>query len=109
MTGNRSKATASATQTKIRCRRFHALADPIISGTQIEPRFFEIEFRRELFDQSSVCQLCKNEIHSFDDSTVDHIIPYSRGGKTTRKNGQLAHRGCNARKNANVAAGVFND
>jgi len=29
-----------------------------------------------------------------------HIVPYSKGGKTTPDNGQLAHRGCNASKNA---------
>ena len=29
-----------------------------------------------------------------------HIVPYSKGEKTTPDNGQLAHRGCNASKNA---------
>ena len=53
----------------------------------------------ELFEQSQECKICGNEIHSFEDSTVDHIHPYSKGGKTVRENGQLAHRGCNARKN----------
>src|SRR6266576_825794 len=43
--------------------------------------------------KSPVCQLCKNQIHSFEDNTVDHIVPYSKGGKTTSGNGQLAHRG----------------
>jgi len=41
----------------------------------------------------------RNQIHSFDDSTVDHIHPYSKGGKTLAENAQLAHRSCNARKN----------
>ena len=45
--------------------------------------------------------LCKNQIQSLDDSTVDHIIPYSKGGKTVRENGQLAHRGCDAGRTLN--------
>jgi HNH endonuclease len=32
-----------------------------------------------------------------------HITPYSKDGKTIPSNGQLAHRGCNASKNAKVA------
>jgi len=31
--------------------------------------------------------LCKNQIHSLDDGTVDHIIPYSKGDKTVCENG----------------------
>jgi hypothetical protein len=99
-----TKATGSAVQTKIRWTRFRTLVEPIIGGTAIEPRFFGFEFRKQLFERSPLCQLCKNEIHSLEDSTVDHIIPYSKGGKTIPNNGQLAHRGCNASKNADVAA-----
>src|SRR5262249_1842849 len=98
-----TKATGSAAQTKVRWTKFRARVDPIISGTVIEPRFFDFEFRRQLYEKSPVCQLCKNEIHSLEDSTVDHIIPYSKGRKTIPDNGQLAHRACNASKNADLA------
>ena len=97
-----TKATGSAVQTKTRWTKFRLLAEPIISGTVIEPRFFDFDFRKRLYDVSDTCQLCKNQIHSFEDSTVDHIIPYSKGGKTIESNGQLAHRGCNASKNAKL-------
>jgi hypothetical protein len=96
-----TKATGSAAQTKIRWNKFRSLAEPIIAGTTVETRFFDFNFRKRLYDASHTCQLCGNEIHSLEDSTVDHIIAYSRGGKTVPENGQLAHRGCNARKNAN--------
>ena len=43
-----------------------------------------------------------------DDSMVDHIIPYSKNGKTVSGNGQLSHRSCNASKNATVLAEVLN-
>ncbi len=97
-----SRRTGSTAQTKIRFAKFKAMVDPIIEGAIVEPRFFEFQFRKELWNESHVCQLCKNEIHSFDDSTVDHILPYSKKGKTVAENAQLAHRGCNARKNAQV-------
>lgn len=102
-----SRRTGSTVQTKIRWTKFRALVDPIIEGTVVEPRFFDFEFRRQLFEKSPVCKLCpnQNQIHTLEDSTVDHIIPYSKGGKTTPENGQLAHRGCNARKNAQMPTG----
>lgn len=99
-----SRRTGSTAQTKIRFAKFSKLVDPIIDGTLIEPRFFDLQFRKELWDKSQVCRLCKNEIHLFADCTVDHIMPYSKNGKTVAENGQLAHRGCNARKNAHVPA-----
>ncbi len=97
-----SKRTGSTPQTKVRWTKFRELVDPVIAGTLVEPRFFDFEFRRNLYEKSPACQRCKNEIHSLDDSTVDHIIPYSKGGKPVPGNGQLAHRGCNARKNAQL-------
>ncbi len=99
-----SKRTGSTLQTKLRWTKFRALVDPIIDGTVVEPRFFDFVFRKDLYEKSPVCQLCKNQIHSLDDSTVDHIIPYSKGGKTSPSNAQLSHRGCNARKNAHMPA-----
>jgi len=97
-----SRRTGSTVQTKIRFSKFRGLVDPIIDGVLVEPRFFDFQFRKELWNKSHVCQLCKNEIHLFEDCTVDHIMPYSKNGKTIAENGQLAHRGCNARKNAQV-------
>jgi hypothetical protein len=97
-----SKRTASSAQTRVRWTKFRQLVDPIIDGTIIEPRFFEYEFRRDLYEKSDICQLCKNEIHTLEDCTVDHITPYSKGGKTVPENAQLAHRGCNAKKNAQM-------
>ncbi len=94
-----SKQTGGTTQTKYRWTAFKNAVEPIIDGQVLEPRFFDYAFRRQLFDKLPVCKICGNQIHSFDDSTVDHIHPYVRGGKTIPQNGQLAHRNCNARKN----------
>src|SRR2546421_12600708 len=88
--------------TKTRWFGFKAEVLEILNGTRIEPRFFSFEFRKQLWDNSPVCMLCNNEIHSFEDCTVDHIIPYSKSGKTKPTNGQLAHRSCNARKSVKI-------
>jgi 5-methylcytosine-specific restriction endonuclease McrA len=97
-----SKRTGSTVQTKLRWTKFRASVDPIIDGSMVEPRFFDFVVRKDLYEKSSVCQICKNQIHTLDDSTVDHIVPYSKGGKTSPNNAQLAHRSCNASKNAQL-------
>jgi hypothetical protein len=99
-----SKHTGATLPTKIRWTKFRQLITPMIEGALVEPRFFDFEFRKDLFEKSPVCQLCKNEIHAFDDSTLDHVVPYGKGGKTAPENAQLAHRACNARKNAQLPA-----
>jgi hypothetical protein len=97
-----SKQTGSTVATSARWTKFRSTIQPILDGTQIEPRFFDYTFREQLFKKSAKCQLCGNQIHVLSDSTVDHIHPYSKGGKTVPENGQLAHRGCNARKNVKI-------
>jgi 5-methylcytosine-specific restriction endonuclease McrA len=38
-------------------------------------------------------------------ATLDHIIPLLEGGTHTRQNAQLAHKKCNASKNASPHCG----
>ena len=94
-----SRQPAGKAPTKLRWFGFKAEVQNILNSMVAEPRFFSYEVRRQLYDASSMCAICKNQIHTFDDSTVDHIHPYSKGGKTVLTNAQLAHRSCNARKN----------
>jgi hypothetical protein len=91
--------TAGTKPTRLRWTEFRRLVQPIVDGTITEPRFFDYQFRQGLYGKLQACAICGNEIHSFDDSTVDHKTPYSKGGKTIPENGQLAHRTCNASKN----------
>jgi 5-methylcytosine-specific restriction endonuclease McrA len=94
-----SKQTTGTKPTNVRWSVFRSRVQQILDGTVVEPRFFSYQFRKQLYDESEECKICHNQIHSFDDSTVDHIHPYVKGGKTVPENGQLAHRTCNARKN----------
>jgi hypothetical protein len=97
-----SRQTGSTSATKTRWFGFKAEVQRLLSDISLEPRFFSYDYRRQLFEANPICRLCGNEIHSFDDSTVDHIIPYAKGGKTVPENGQLAHRSCNSKKCANL-------
>jgi Protein of unknown function DUF262/HNH endonuclease len=97
-----SRRTGSTMQTKLRFSKFRTMVDTVLDGTVLEPRFFDYQFREELWNVSHKCKLCGSEIHSFEDCTVDHINPYSKGGKTVPANGQLAHRACNSSKNARI-------
>ena len=96
------RATTDKARTNLRWRLFRSQIQPLIDNVYIEPRFFSYQHRKHLFDSDPSCQICGNQILSFEDCTVDHVVPYSRNGKTVAENGQLAHRFCNASKNARI-------
>jgi hypothetical protein len=93
-----SRQPAGNAATKLRWFGFKTEVHNILSQAVVESRFFSYEIRRTLYDTSPICAICKNQIHSFEDSTVDHIQPYNKGGKTVLGNAQLVHRSCGARK-----------
>ena len=60
-----------------------------------EPRSFSYKLKFELFEQDKTCKICNQRINNVDDSEVDHIECYWKGGKTIPENAQLVHRTCN--------------
>jgi hypothetical protein len=98
-----SRQPAGTAATKLRWTGFKAQVQTILDGTAPEPRFFTLEFRRKLFQKDPSRKICSNPIHIFEDSAVDHVHPYSRGGRTVPDNAQLAHRSCNARKAISIS------
>lgn len=60
-----------------------------------EDRFFSKDVKEYLFIADNTCKICNNKILNIDDAHVDHIIPFSQGGKTVFENAQLAHKYCN--------------
>ena len=75
------------------------LSDVIGPGVS-DRRFFPRQERRRLYKEDNTCHICGQEITEFDDATVDHAQPYSKGGRTTPDNARLAHRFCNSSKGA---------
>lgn len=97
-----SEKTSKNLHVKLRWTGFKAAVNDLLLSAKENPRFFGTDFRRRLFDEDPTCKICTNAIHGFDDCTVDHKVPWSKGGKTVAENGQLSHRLCNAHKNATV-------
>ncbi len=67
----------------------------IVGYPQTEPRAFRYQIKQELFEANPICARCDNKIHDIDDSHVDHVEFYWRGGKTIPENARLTHRYCN--------------
>lgn len=68
----------------------------IVSNKQ--ERNFPYSVKKQLFDLDQTCKICNNQILCIDDAEVDHIVPFSQGGKTIIENAQIAHRYCNRKK-----------
>lgn len=60
-----------------------------------QPRTFTLELKQRLFDSQPTCRICSQKIHDVDDSEVDHVKHYWRGGATVPDNARLTHRYCN--------------
>ena len=95
--------TYAATGSKHRViGRITTISDALLRIVKPEPRCFPEEVKKELFKPGCKCSYCGNEILSIDDAEVDHILPFSLGGKTDISNAQLLHRHCNREKSNSV-------
>lgn len=59
--------------------------------------FPEIEKKRKYKEQDGICKNCGNKF-DFKDMEGDHIVPWSKGGKTVYENLQMLCKACNAGK-----------
>lgn len=73
----------------------------IIGLPKNEPRLFSYELKKNLFNQNQTCKICKQQILNINDSEIDHITCFWKGGKTIPENAQLVHRICNRIKGGN--------
>lgn len=62
-------------------------------GGPLESFFFEEIYERD----EGICGICFESV-PFELATLDHVIPFTRGGMHQRANVQVAHRRCNIRK-----------
>lgn len=65
-------------------------------------RCFTKEVKEELFNKDQYCGICNQKIETIQEANVDHIVPWSLGGKTELSNAQLTHEFCNKSKNNNI-------
>ncbi len=78
-------------------------------GSDDSNRVFSDNVKKELFYPGYICSWCNNEILNIDDAEVDHITPFSQGGKTDITNAQLLHRHCNREKSDTMDDDNFED
>lgn len=75
------------------------------ADVELDPiRFYPRSLTKEIYKLEKanngqvICRICHKPIETFSDCSADHIVPYSKGGKTTLSNMQLAHKSCNSKK-----------
>ena len=92
--------TDSAATRERRANIVRGLLSPIFAYKDGQ-RAFSSEQRRILWnrDERPLCKLCHKPI-TWNDVTIDHVKAWSKGGVTSLKNAQIAHRSCNSRKGA---------
>lgn len=88
-------STSSVQAVVNRFDKFRFMVQELIGINTHEPRTFSMILKKELFDTNPVCAICNQQILSVDDSAVDHIEQYWKGGKTIPCNARLTHRYCN--------------
>jgi hypothetical protein len=54
------------------------------------------KLRKELWEKDPTCFVCKCEIKLYLESSIEHIIPLSLGGKSQTRNLAISHRWCNS-------------
>ena len=64
------------------------------------PRTFPFSVKQMLFESNPRCAISGQQILAIEDAEVDHIIPFSQGGKTEIDNAQLVLRYFNRAKGA---------
>ena len=67
----------------------------IVGYPHKEPRCFSWDLKNKLWKDNPICSICGQKIEQIDDSEIDHIEYYWRGGKTIPENARLTHRYCN--------------
>lgn len=72
--------------------------DRIVGKSEKDQRLFNFNDKRTLYYNDPTCKICSQQILMIEDAEVDHIIPFSKGGKTELHNAQLTHRFCNRSK-----------
>tara|TARA_B110000027_G_scaffold122850_1_gene138168 strand:+ start:1266 stop:2639 length:1374 start_codon:yes stop_codon:yes gene_type:complete len=75
--------------------------DEIIGNNGYEQRTYSYQVKQELFNKNPICAISGQRILAIEDSEVDHITPFSKGGKTEIENAQLVLRYFNRAKNNN--------
>lgn len=90
--------TSNTDMLKKRFRIYMDMLETIIGDPSYSQRNFPFSVKQELFKTNPFCAISGQKILAIEDSEVDHVIPYSKGGKTEMNNAQLVLRYFNRAK-----------
>lgn len=96
------RSTSSQEMVKRRFDLTRNLVEGILREHRVQPRCFSRHLKEQLFAANPTCAICGQAISEVDDSAVDHIEQYWRGGQTIPENARLTHRYCNAARPRNA-------
>jgi hypothetical protein len=88
-------STSSQKAVTIRFDKWRKILEELIDVTHREPRCFSRQLKQEMFEKNPTCAICGGTIMDVDDSAIDHVEQWWRGGKTIPENARLTHRYCN--------------
>lgn len=90
--------TSDKTVLKTRFKIWLNKLDEIIGNNEYEKRTFSYSTKKQLYAKNPTCAISGQQILAIEDAEVDHIIPYSKGGKTEIENAQIVLRYFNRQK-----------
>jgi hypothetical protein len=102
----RDQITLQTSNTDVLKKRFRTYMDmleSIIGDPQYSQRTFPYSVKEQLFKDNPYCAISGQKILAIEDSEVDHIIPFSKQGKTEISNAQLVLRYFNRAKSDKMA------
>lgn len=90
--------TSDTENVKKRFKIYMDMLERVIGDKMYSERNFSFSVKEELFNSNPYCAISGQKILAIEDSEVDHIVPYSKGGKTEKSNAQLVLRYFNRAK-----------
>ncbi len=94
--------TSDTDNVKKRFKVYFDILDRAIGDTTYKKRVFPYYVKEKLFNENPYCSISGQRILAIEDAEVDHIIPFSKGGKTEIENAQLVLRYFNRAKKDKV-------
>lgn len=90
--------TSDTENVKRRFKIYMNMLETVITTSKDNPRLFPASLKHELFNEEPICAISGQRILAIEDAEVDHIKPFSEGGKTEKSNAQLVLRYFNRAK-----------
>jgi len=88
-------STSSVQAVTKRFDKWRLTLQDIIGIYEKDPRCFSLKLKTQLYENDPTCKICDQRIYHIDDSAIDHIAQYWKGGQTIPENARLTHRYCN--------------